>query len=208
MLPNNNIGRRIMSEELVREDGMANRNEVNNDVHRWEPLNDGCLLPLLNEYAEKLERRPTLLSPRIRIPVTHAEMELCAAERDQLLQDEADTADREYRMHRRIFSPRQTTSHFLPQATLPNVFAPTVPKGITTFSRGHPTSHFLPQATLPTIFVPTVPKGVDTAVHGQYCFLEQTGVPVMNHYQDFLVVGENHNAESEDIVEDIFEMEL
>jgi hypothetical protein len=249
------MGKRLMSEALS-EDNMVDHNEVNN-----EPLNDGCLLPLLNE-DDKLERRPTL-TPRIQIPVTRAEMELWAAEREQLLQGEADAAYREYCMHRRIFSPRHPTSPFLPQSTLPPVYVPPVPKGSDTFSPTYPTSHFLPQVALPTVFVPIVPKGSDnfspthptshvlpqvalptvfvpivpkgsdtfsprhptshflpqavptvptgsdSTLYGQYCFFEQTGMPVINHRQDFLIAGENHNTHLfDEEPESIFEMEL
>jgi hypothetical protein len=102
--------------DALNQDKISDLNEANNDFPTWKPLNDRCLLPHLNN---KDDIRPAL-SPRIRIPVTRAEIE-CVAERDRLLQAEAEAAYREYAMYQRIQNARKQKSHYLPQSFVPAI---------------------------------------------------------------------------------------
>jgi hypothetical protein len=98
--------------EALNQDKLLDLNEANNDFSFSKPLSNRCRLPRLNKKDdnEKSELRPAL-SPRRRIPVIRAEIE-CVAERDQLLQGEAEAAHREYAMHQRIQNARQQKSQF------------------------------------------------------------------------------------------------
>jgi hypothetical protein len=102
--------------DALNQDKISDLNEANNDFPTWKPVNDRCLLPHPNN---KNDIRPAL-SPRIRIPVTRAQIE-CVAERDQLLQAEAEAAYREYAMYQRIQNARRQKSHYIPQSLVPAI---------------------------------------------------------------------------------------